>query len=431
MLGNNRTRYNVLLINHYLASSTDPGSSRHYDMAVLLKRYGFDFTLVGANFNHFSMTYRHEPGVEMIDGIKFLWLGVPPYSGGRMYKLRRLYNMYVFSKKVERRIPKLIAASEIPKPDLIVGTVAHPLAAEAARRLAKRYGVPFVLELRDLWPQGLVDSGVISEGGLTFSFLKALEAKLIRSANLIVVLSNYVKEYIRTAYGADAYDRCVTYPNGLDFKTALRTLKERPLNGELLELVNRYRSAFKVAYAGSLSDVHASDRLIDVAKRLQSNVHLFIIGGGPLRPALELKAQRLNISNVTFIDPVPRRELWSLLSHMDLLLILAKVWGSSNKLADYLVAGKPILFSIKAPSKQLRELGETTGLSPDEIAGKILLMKDNYSDYVSKLKSYLPIYREKLDLIAQAEKLAEALLKLLRSEGKGEAYADASHRDNV
>src|SRR5690606_37720541 len=98
--------------------------------------------------------------------------------------LARMRNMLVFAKQVSKLVPQL----DLPAPDVIIGSSPHLFGAQAAERLARRYGVPFVLEVRDLWPQSLIDLGGVPAYHPLVLALGSIEKRLYRDATRILAL---------------------------------------------------------------------------------------------------------------------------------------------------------------------------------------------------------------------------------------------------
>ncbi len=413
----------IWLINHYAVSPAEPGSLRHHDMARALKAYNIDMTIIASNYNHFALKKYHEEGVQVIEDIRYLWIDVPEYSGsGIIGQIRRGINMLTFSRKLKVLTMNLLEEGELPRPDLIIGSNAHIFAADTALTIANKLGVPFILELRDLWPQGLIEAGVLNRNSPIALYMRMLERKLVRSASGIITLTRSTLDYLRNCYGADIPSKCFTMTNGLVYDNLKKlNLNLDSLPSELRVLIEDLEDKFKVCYAGSLSRVHASELLLDVAKRLSRDIHIIVIGDGPLKANMLSVARTEGITNLHMVPPLPRRELWTALNYMDALLITARIWGSSNKLADYLVVSKPILFAINSPEKGLKELGDIASLQADEIAGKLLLIRERYSEYLKKVRKYAPKYREILDLKEKFRQLAKFLSSVL-------AEAEASGR---
>src|SRR5699024_6300574 len=124
------------------------------------------------------------------NGVRFQYLRAPSYRGG----LGRLMNMAVFT--VALLHPR--GTRGLPRPETIIGSTVHPFAAWAASSLARRFKVPFVFEIRDLWPQTLIDMGKLRQDGFLARSMRKLESLLCARADAIVTLLPYAHEYLES-----------------------------------------------------------------------------------------------------------------------------------------------------------------------------------------------------------------------------------------
>ena len=150
----------IWFVNHYAVPLTHVGNVRHFTLARELVKRGHDVSIVASSFIHKTLSEGVSTGKnackhENIEGVDFLWIKTPPYKGNSW---KRLWNMTVFGF----RFWMGKGTRGLKRPDIIIGSSPDPLAAFAAYRVARRLKVPFVFEVRDLWPQTLVDLGRIS-----------------------------------------------------------------------------------------------------------------------------------------------------------------------------------------------------------------------------------------------------------------------------
>lgn len=329
----------IWIVNHYAIPSSRAGGTRHHDLARHLVRRGHDVTIIASSFDHVTrremvLVSGEEYRVEEIEGVRFLWIRTPPYSGNSLARVR---NMVAFSYRIlQKFFCKLLG-----KPDVIVGSSPHPFAALAAERLATRYRVPFVLEVRDLWPETLIQLGHFYRYHPFVLLLESVERYLYHRASRIITLLPQAAEYIEKKGGTAS--KIVWIPNGIDLE---RLPSPKP---------PKARDYFVVMYAGSHGLANCLGVLIEAARILQweawsERVRFRLIGDGPEKPALIQRARQLGLRNVIFEDPVPKTRVYDLLSDADVLVIILKdsplyKWGvSPNKLFDYMAAARPVIF---------------------------------------------------------------------------------------
>jgi glycosyltransferase involved in cell wall biosynthesis len=333
---------NILLINHYALSPDQPGGTRHFSLARALTAMGHSVVIVASCFDHVTRTGSPPQGaaarLETRDGVRFIRLRTPAYRGNGP---ARLWNMLAFARAVRRVLPPLLD----DRPDVVVGSSPHPFAARAALRLARRLGVPFVLELRDVWPQSLTAVMGVSPLNPIIWLLERIERELYRGADQIVTLLPKVAGRV-AARGGDP--GLITWvPNGIDL-----AMVPPPTEAQDREI-------FTVMYAGAHGVTNALDILVDAAAILQEKaaalpkvLSLVLVGTGPEKPRLEARARALGLRNLAFRPAVPKREIYGLLGEADAFWACARdseLWEhgiSFNKLYDYMAMARPTLLGV-------------------------------------------------------------------------------------
>ena len=184
---------NVWILNHYAQEPDGLGLTRHYSLARHLLSKDWRASVIAASVEHNTGRQRLSKGelkrIDCLAGVPFLWLRTPQYKGNGV---GRMINMLVYTLCV--LIPGMTRG--LKRPDIIVGSSVHPFAAAAGAILAWRYRVPFIFEVRDLWPQTLVDFGRIREESYVTRALRSLEKWLYKRADRIVVLLPKAADYI-------------------------------------------------------------------------------------------------------------------------------------------------------------------------------------------------------------------------------------------
>jgi glycosyltransferase involved in cell wall biosynthesis len=288
------------------------------------------------------------------DGVPFLWVRTPQYRGNG---LGRLWNMLTFSMRV--LLPSV--TKNLPRPDVIVGSSVHPFAAWSAARLAKKFNVPFVFEVRDLWPQTLVDLGRLKEGSMVTWLLRRLELQLYRSASRILVLLPHADDYI-VPLGISREKIC-WIPNGVD----LENIEESEPLCDKQSFTYMYFGAHGTA--NGLDTVLMAMREVELDPRL-SRLQLRLIGDGPAKESLQELSRNLKLSRVSFEPSIPKSEIPALALEADAFvfnLVDAPVFRygiSSNKLFDFLAAARPVVFCCSSTNNPVSEAGAGMTVTP-------------------------------------------------------------------
>ncbi|EPJ96715.1 MULTISPECIES: glycosyltransferase family 4 protein [Pseudomonas] len=349
---------NVWILNHYAQEPGGAGGTRHYQLAKNLPAHGWRASIIAASVEHQSGRQRLEVSqasrLDEYAGIPFLWLKTSEYKGNGTARMR---NMLEYSWQVVR--PGRLSA--LNKPDVIIGSSVHPFAAAAGAMLAWRYKVPFVFEVRDLWPETLIDMGRLERKSIIARSLRVLEKWLYKRAKRIVVLLPKAHEYI-VPMGIDP-KKIVWIPNGVDLEDFPRP-EEKAVGDE-----------FTLMYFGAHGSANGLDNVLRAQKIIEadpemSHVKLRIIGNGPCKVDLLNLSSELGLRRVSFEDPVPKRQIPALAAEADAFvfnLINAPVFKygiSSNKLFDFMAGQRPVLFCCDAGNNPIEDSGAGYTVEP-------------------------------------------------------------------
>ena len=330
----------VLYFHQHFSTPSGAAGTRSYEMARRLVARGHQVLMVcgSAGRAHTGLTGPFTRGVRrgMVDGLHVLELRLP-YSN-RFGLLRR---SWIFLRFALRSV--VVALTE--PCDLVFATTT-PLTT-ALPGIAARWlrGRPFVFEVRDLWPELPRAMGVI-RNPLILWVLKVLEWVSYRSAQRLVGLSPGIVDGI-AARGVDRA-RVALVPNGCDLAIfGAPAAPWRPggvAAGDLMAV-----------FAGAHGIANGLDAVLDAAAALRdrgrTDIKVVLVGEGMLKPRLVSRAEREGLTNVVFVDPVPKGRLAALLAaaHLGLQIlddVPAFYRGTSpNKFFDYLAAGRPVLIN--------------------------------------------------------------------------------------
>jgi len=243
-------------------------------------------------------------------------------------------------------------APELGTPDVIIGSSPHLLNPLAAWMVARRFRVPFVMEVRDLWPQTIIDMGVMGPSHPVIKALQALERFLYHRAVRIITLLPMSYEYI-TACGIPR-DKIIWIPNGVDLSRFSRA-----------SMKSANHDGFNVMYLGAHGQANALDVLLDAARivkeRGYGDIRFVLIGDGPEKPRLIKMAEELGLDNVDFRNPVPKSKVPDVLRDADVTVFilndiaLYRYGISLNKLFDYFAAVKPLILAGRPANNPIED----------------------------------------------------------------------------
>ncbi|UCH26292.1 MAG: glycosyltransferase family 4 protein [Trueperaceae bacterium] len=339
------------------------GGTRHFELAQAMQQLGVETEVVATDLHLATRTYlrRKSPKDfrairEVYEGVPFHWIYASPYDSN---DTRRGLSMVTAAWNSYRLLRKL------PKPDLIIGSSPFPFTAYGAERAAAFHGVPFVLEVRDIYPQTLID--MQGDKGLKVRVLERTIDHLYAKADHAIVLAKGTKEHLLER-GVEEHS--ITYlPNGVSTELfpSMTEVQRRALRQQYG--LPQDRKLF--IYAGAHGDANGLDTLLEAASLLKSDqrLALVLVGDGAKKPDLKLQAEALRLDNVHFLNPLPKAVMPELLGSMDAgLLILRKVdvfrYGiCPNKLFDYWAARLPVIATTP---------GEVAGLISSAQGGTVV-----------------------------------------------------------
>jgi glycosyltransferase involved in cell wall biosynthesis len=252
----------------------------------------------------------------------------------------------------------------LSRPQVVVGTSPQFFTVCAAWAAATVKGVPFVFELRDLWPASICAVGAI-RSGLLLNALERMELFLYRRAKLIIALTDSFRtDLIRRGVAAS---KIKVITNGAD----LSRFKPRPKDQALLKRLGLV-DCFVAGYVGTHGLAHGLETLLEAAAILQGRaddraIRLLFLGDGAMKSTLTHKSRKLDLRNIIFLDSVPKADVpryWSLLDASIVHLRPDPLFKTviPSKIFESMAMGIPILLGAAGESAQLvnrLQVGET------------------------------------------------------------------------
>lgn len=368
------------IFNHYATDMYENQSGRHYYFAKYLKET-YETTIFCANtFHKQDKLIEISKGLSKkknIHGITFSFIKTVKYDGNG---IKRILNMYFFYKNLLRVARKEIKAGN--KPDIILASSVHPLSLMAGVKLNNKFGVPNISEVRDLWPEAIFFYSKLKENSIIGKILKQFEKYLYtNSQNLIFTKPGDIDYLVENKWdnaqgGPLNIDKCHYINNGVDLDTHNSLLMQD------IEKVNE--NFFRITYTGAIRPVNEVMKIIKTAEILKDNsqIDFYIYGDGNQRLMIEKYIKEKQLNNIHIMGMVDKKKIPHILAKSSVNLLNYsqdkynwKRGNSSNKLFDYLAAGKPIIatFSMGYSLFDHHDIGtQIHDGQPHQIASEIL-----------------------------------------------------------
>ncbi|MDN3641067.1 glycosyltransferase family 4 protein [Lutimonas halocynthiae] len=341
--------------------------------------------------------------IEYIDGIRVIrvWTYITKNSG--VYKRTIDYISFAFSSFI---------AGFFIKSDLIIATSPQFFTALSGRALGYWRKTPWVMEVRDLWPESIKTVGAMKDS-LIIKYFERQELKCYHKASQIITVTHSFKEEIINK-GIDE-NKISVITNG-----ANRNLfKPLDKNTSLLEELN-LKDKFIIGFTGTHGMAHKLDFILNCASKINDpDIHFLFIGDGSEKNSLIKLANELKINNVTFLDMMSKKELKEYLSILDVALVNLKKDALfktviPSKIFENAAMNIPILLGVDGEAREIIEK-HNAGLyfepeNEEDFMNKIDFMK-NDSDILTKFK----MGGNQLALEYDRARLADQMLKILRT----------------
>lgn len=371
----------ITIINQYIGSPYHGMEYRHYYLAKNLIEQGYKVTLISGSYSHlFSSLPKVTQSItrEMIDGIEYIWVKVPKYTSSK--SIGRIWNMLCFNWKLH--FLKNITPSHV----IVSSPSLFPV--KFAKNIAKKFHTKFLFEVRDIWPQTLIELSNLHPMHPLIKFMEYYEKFAYKKADKVISLLPMAKEYFHKKGMRE--DKFVYLPNGIEIEET----KNLSLPQYILEKIPKNK--FIVAYSGTVGIANNLEYLVDVANLLKDNrdIHFIILGQGGEKQRLQDMVKGLGLVNITFLDPIKKELVKSFLAKIDVAFIsllpekLFRFGVSPNKVFEYMYAKKPILWAIEAGNNLVED--SACGLSVplnDVVVLKesILRLKESGRDVLDEL----------------------------------------------
>ena len=406
----------ILLIHQAFVSLDEPGGTRHHELARALVQRGHRVTVIASPVSYLTGTPSPPaPSRSTPEGLPQGEEGIVIRRAATYQALHRSFVHRVFAF-ASFMVSSFFVGLGVRHVDLVWGTSPPIFQGWTAWMLARLKRVPFLFEVRDLWPTFAIAVGVL-RNPLLVRLSLWLERFLYRHADRVMVNSPGYVAHV-TARGAR---RTELVPNGAD-----PAMFEPGDDGRAFRSAHGLEGKFVALYAGAHGMSNDLGVLLECARLLASShpeIQIVFLGDGKEKPALQARAAEMGLSNVSFLPPVPKNEMAAALAGTDACIAILKPLDEykttyPNKVFDYMAAGRPVVLAIDGV---IREVVETAGCGifarpgdPAALAQAIARLAGDRSAGREMGRNGRRTVEAHFSRAASAEKLGEILDDMLR-----------------
>lgn len=368
----------ILFLSHYFPPEVNAPASRTWEHCKQWVKSGHDVTVITCAPNHprgrvFDGYKNKMFGRECIDGIEVVrvWTYVTANEG----VLKRTINYVSFM------VSAIIGALALPKTDIVITTSPQFFNGLAGYFVSRLKRIPWVLEIRDLWPESITAVGAIKNRNI-IKALEALEMFAYRTADRIVPVTDAFKKYM-VAKGVDPR-KIEVIKNGVD----LRFYEPLQTTGNSLTEQLGLNGKFVASYVGTHGMAHGLDVILSAAEELRERVDIvfLLVGDGADRKRLLARKNAMRLNNVVMLDQQPKENmplLWDLSDVSMVLLKKSDLFKTviPSKIFESMAMKKPILLGVEG---EVKEIIEQAGAgvcfepeNPTELAQAVLSLYQN------------------------------------------------------
>ena len=346
----------ILFISQYFPPEMGAPAARVYELSRHWVEQGHEVTVLTGFPNHPTGTLH--PGYhskwkqllykEDVHGIQVVRVWLLPFPNRKAFERILNYSSYWFSSS--------LAGIFLSRPDVVVATSPQLLVGITGWWLAKVNRVPFVFDVRDLWPESLVGVGVAQKDSALYKTLESTAKFLYRHCDRLVVVTQAFQDHLVGNWEIPAKKISIV-ENGVE--TEIFTPQGRDGIRREYSLAGR----FIVSYIGTLGMAHGLDTLLETARRLQSQIPeiaFLLVGEGAEKERLSALATKRGLNNLIFLGEQRRELIPAVIRASDVCLVLLKkrdIFKTviPTKMLEFMSCGRPVIVAVDGQAREIVE----------------------------------------------------------------------------
>ncbi len=373
----------ILYISQYFPPEIGAPAARASELARHWTQDGHDVTVLTGFPNHpngvvppeYKGALRKLVAKEMFAGANVVRSWLLPFPNRKPYERILNYSSFFMSAA--------ITGMFLARPEVVVATSPQILVALAGWWIARCKRVPFVFEVRDLWPESLAAVGMGKDGSLLYRTLAKIAEFLYQHSDHIVVVTPAFKDHLVRNWNVPA-EKISIVQNGVESELFSARNADPLLRSQL-----GAEGKFLVSYIGTIGMAHGLDTLIEAAAKLQiqaPQVEFLLVGEGADRERICAMAHSRGLTNLHFAGPQPRERIPAYIAASDACLVLLKkadVFETviPTKMLEFMSCGRPVVLGLEGQARKIVE-NAAAGIwirpeSAEELVKAIIHLENN------------------------------------------------------
>jgi glycosyltransferase involved in cell wall biosynthesis len=347
----------ILYVSQYFPPEMGAPSARAAELSRHWARDGHDVTVLTGFPNHptgvvppeYRNQFRRLVMRETVDGVRVVRTWLLPFPNRKAYERMLNYSSFCLSAA----ITGLMTST----PDVVIATSPQLLVGLSGWWLARCKRVPFVFEVRDLWPESLAAVGMGNGDGLLHRSLAKIAGFLYRHSDLIVVVTPAFEEHLVKHWNVPR-EKIAVVENGVETDLFSPQSVDPELRKELGS-----EDRFVVSYIGTLGMAHGLETIVEAASQLQHSspdVMFLLVGEGADKQRIVSLAAARGLTNLRFIDQQPREIIPAYICASHACLVLLKKTDLfktviPTKMLEFMACARPVILGVEGQAREIVE----------------------------------------------------------------------------
>jgi colanic acid biosynthesis glycosyl transferase WcaI len=347
----------ILYVSQYFPPEMGAPAGRAAELSRLWVEDGHEVTVLTGFPNHptgivpreYRGKFRRLVTRDSYHGVNLVRTWLLPLPNRKAYERMLNYSSFCVSSATTGMF--------LDKPDLVIATSPQLLVGLSGGWLARYNGVPFVFEVRDLWPESLAAVGMSSRKSPLHRSLARIAGFLYRSCDRLVVVTPAFKEYLIQHWRVPE-EKIFVVENGVETSLFNRFTPSAAIRREL-----GAEEKFVASYIGTMGNAHGLETLLAAAARLREKapkVLFLLVGEGAEKARIISLARSRGLTNVRFVDQQPREKIPAYICASDTCLVLlkrAELFKTvlPTKMLEFMSCARPVILGVDGHARKVME----------------------------------------------------------------------------